>query len=92
MRLDLASFYDDICYCSETANEYHMLNVCSHVISLLAKRDVFCKKNPHDPPWQIINVFCKKISEIFYHFFFFPSFLAKLACSSRKLLKTLPSF
>jgi len=44
----------------------------------LAKPDVFCTKIfSHNPPWQVKNVFSKKISEIFDLFFFFPGFLAR---------------
>jgi len=53
--------------------------MCSHVISLLAKHDVFyTKKCSHNLPW--------KISEIFDLFSFFPVVLAKFDVFCKKKL------
>jgi len=72
---------------TKAANEQHLLSMCSHGISLLAKSDVFCTKNiSHNSPWQKKNVFCKKISEIFDLFSFFQASWQNLMCSAIKML------
>jgi len=40
----------------------------------------------HNHPWQIKNVFCKKISEIFDLFFFLHAYWQDLMCSAMKIL------
>jgi len=78
---------------TKAANGQHMLNMCSHITAILAKPDVFCtKKCSRNLPWQIKNVFCKKISEIFDLLFFFLGFLKHFDVFCRRIFVNFDPF